>query len=97
MRRHTQPKKIDSILGDILSNRGYLNVCKEYDVISQWKNIVGEKISDVTVCSRVENGVLFVQVSSSAWRQELVFLKVKILQQIKEYTNCISIKDIVFY
>lgn len=97
MKRRTQPKKIDSILGDILSNRGYSTVCKEYDVISQWKNIVGEKISDVTVCNRVENGVLYVQVSSSAWRQELVYLKVKILQQIKENTNCISIKDIVFY
>ena len=60
-------EKLDSILGDILSNR-YLNVCKEYDVISQWKDIVGE-ISEVTVCNRVENGVLYVQVSSSAWRQ----------------------------
>jgi|SRR5690554_385509 predicted nucleic acid-binding Zn ribbon protein len=97
MRRYTQPKKIDSILGEILSNRGYLSVCKEYDVMSQWKNIVGEKISDVTVCNRVENGVLFVKVDSSAWRQELVFLKVKILQRIKESTNCNSIKDIVFY
>lgn len=97
MKKRNQPKKIDSIVGDILSKRGYLNICKEYDVIAQWKDIVGEKISEVTICSRVENGVLYVQVNSSAWRQELVYLKAKILHQIKENTNCISIKDIVFF
>jgi predicted nucleic acid-binding Zn ribbon protein len=97
MKRYNQPKKIDSILGNILSNRGYLNVCKEFDVISQWKDIVGDKVSEVTVCNRVENGVLYVQVSSSVWRQELVYLKINIMKKIKENTNCTSIKDIVFY
>ena len=49
------PEKIDSILSDILSERGYLTICKEYDVVSRWKEVVGERISSVTECIRVEN------------------------------------------
>lgn len=97
MIRRGQPKKIDSIVGNVLSQRGYLKVCREYDVISRWKEIVGERISDVTECSRVDNGVLYIKVNSSSWRQELVYLKEQILREIKDNTNCISIKDIVFF
>lgn len=90
------PEKIDSILSDILSERGYLTICKEYDVVSRWKEVVGERISSVTECIRVENGILYVKVFSAAWRQEIVFLKKQILTQIKNTTNCTTITDIVF-
>lgn len=97
MLRHNQPKKIDSIVGNVLSQRGYLKICKEYDVITQWESIVGEKIADVTECSKVENGVLYVRVKNSSWRNELVYLKATIIKNIIIHTDCSSIKDIVFY
>jgi hypothetical protein len=90
------PEKIETILGDILSERGYLTICKEYDVVSHWKEIVGEKISKVTECSRVENGILYVKVFSAVWRQEIVYLKPQIMLQIKNQTDCTTITDIVF-
>lgn len=93
----TQPKRIDSIVGNILSERGYFNACKEYDVVSKWKEIVGDKISEVTECSRVENGTLYVRVLSSCWRQELIYLKEKIIKEIKDNTKCLSINEIVFF
>jgi predicted nucleic acid-binding Zn ribbon protein len=91
------PEKIDSILGSILNERGYLTICKEYDVMSQWKSIVGEKVATVTQCERVENNVLYVRVISAVWRQEIVYLKKLILKNISEKTNCTSIKDIVVF
>lgn len=90
------PEKIDSILGDILSERGYLTICKEYEVVAKWKEIVGKKISEVTECSRVENGIIYVKVFSAAWRQEIVYLKPQLLSQIKRQTDCTTITDIVF-
>lgn len=92
----SSPEKIGNILENYLSERGYLSVCKEYNVISKWKDIVGEKIASITKCVNVENGVLYVSVESSAWRQELSFLKNDILSKIEEKTKCQSIKNIIF-
>lgn len=97
MSKSRYPEKIESILGTFLQERGYLNICKEYDVISQWKEIVGDKVAKVTQCDKVENGVLYVRVTSSAWRNEIVYCKNFILDSIKKNTGCTSIKDIVVF
>jgi predicted nucleic acid-binding Zn ribbon protein len=91
------PEKIDTILDTFLQERGYLSICKEYDVIAQWKEIVGEKVSRVTQCEKVENGVLYVRVISSTWRNEIAYCKKFILDSIKKNTGCTSIKDIVIF
>jgi predicted nucleic acid-binding Zn ribbon protein len=91
------PEKIGGLIDSILSDKGYLNVCKEYDVIVKWKEIVGERIASVTECSRIENGKLYVKVSSSSWRNEIVYLKEEIIKKIKQDTHCTSLNDIVFY
>ncbi len=91
------PEKIDSIVDNILSERGYHTICKEYEAVSKWKDIVGSKISKFSICDRIEDGILYVKVSSASWRHELVYLKNQILKQIKKETGCTTIKDIVFY
>ncbi|MDO5576569.1 MAG: DUF721 domain-containing protein [Fibrobacter sp.] len=91
------PEKIESIVDNILCERGYQTICKEYEVVSKWNEVVGEKISEISVCDRVEDGVLYVKVSSSSWRNELIYLKNKIINQIKKETECTTIRDIVFY
>lgn len=97
MSKSKYPEKIDSILGSFLQERGYLSICKEYDVISQWKEIVGEKVARVTQCEKVENGVLYVRVTSSVWRNEIVYCKKFILNSIQKNTGCTTIKDIVVF
>jgi len=81
----------------VLSERGYLTPCFEADVMQKWHAIVGEKISEVTECSEVREGIIYVRVSSASWRQELSFLKKEIIEKIKEKTRCNTIKDIIFF
>jgi predicted nucleic acid-binding Zn ribbon protein len=96
MSKYQPPEKIGLVLGDFLSERGYLNVCKEYDVMAKWNDIVGEKLFSVTKCDRVDNGILYVKVTSAPWRQEIAFLKQEILSRIKKEVGCTTIKEIVF-
>lgn len=91
------PEKIENIVDNILSERGYYSICKEYEAISKWKEIVGDRISEISNCDRIENGILYVKVSSASWRNELVYLKNQIIRQIKKETECTTIKDIVFF
>jgi len=94
--KKTAPEKIGSILDSVLTERGYLTICKEWDAVAKWKEIAGPRLGEVTECERVENGILFVRVSSSAWRQEIVYLKKELLDKIKDITGCATIRDIVF-
>ena len=92
-----KPQKLGDILRSVLSERGYLKQCLEAEIISQWPDIVGEKIADVTECTDVRNGIMYVKVSSSSWRNEISFLKKEIMDKIKKETRCKTIKDIIFH
>jgi predicted nucleic acid-binding Zn ribbon protein len=94
MKKATGPERVGSILEGILAERGYLSICKELPIQQRWPEIAGEQIAAVTVCDRVENGVVYVRVSSAPWRQELVYLKQQLLEKIKK--ECMTISDIVF-
>lgn len=91
------PQKLGDVMQSVLSERGYLTSCFEVDVMQKWHAIVGEKISAVTECSEVREGIIYIRVSSASWRQELSFLKKEIIEKIKEKTRCKTIKDIIFY
>ena len=91
------PQKIGAIVDALLSERGYLTECKELGVVRAWASLVGEQLSRVTECTRAERGVLFVRVTSAAWRQEISFMKQLLLSKIRMETGCATIKDIVFY
>lgn len=91
------PQKVGEIVRSVLSGRGYLRQCLEVEVISNWPDIVGERIADVTECTDVRKGVIYVKVSSSSWRNEISFLKKEIIDKVKKETRCKTIKDIAFY
>lgn len=92
----SSPEKLNSILNSFLSSKGYLSSCKEYSVLTRWEEIVGSSVASVSYCENVDNGILYVKVTSAAWRQELSFLKKNILSKIILSTDCSSITDIVF-
>lgn len=97
LKKKKQPELIGNLIDSILQERGYLSICKEWDVVAKWPAIVGEKIASVTECTRMEDGRLYVKVASSSWRNEIVFLKDEIIKKIKKETDCSSLYDIVFY
>ena len=97
MKKSSTPELLGSIIESVLSERGYLAPCRELGVVQAWPLLVGEKLSKATECTRVDNGVLYVRVASSPWRQELSFMKQCLLEKIKRETHCMTIKDIVFY
>jgi predicted nucleic acid-binding Zn ribbon protein len=86
---------IDAMLEKLLP--GFRAVCKEWEVVDRWHEIVTGRISEESECSRVENGVLHVRIESSTWRQEATYLKEDIKAAIRRVTGCETIRDIVFY
>ncbi len=61
---------------------GIARTLKQYDVLTLWESVVGEQIARVASAQRIENGVLFVRVTTAPWRAELAMKRVEIMQKI---------------
>jgi hypothetical protein len=86
---------IDAMLERLLP--GFHTICKEWEVVDRWPEIMIGRVAEVTECSGVENGVLHVRVKSAAWRNDLMYLKEDIKTAIRRVTGCETIRDILFY
>ena len=46
-RRHEEPRRIGSIVEEVLAGQGYLTVCREYDIFRKWPDIVDARFAEV--------------------------------------------------
>ncbi|MCD6501201.1 DUF721 domain-containing protein [bacterium] len=79
-----QPEPISSIIRRILSKSGLDKEIKKSEIFGQWPEIVGKKIASKAELVAIEQGILFVQVSDSSWRNELSLMEGIIIAKINE-------------
>jgi predicted nucleic acid-binding Zn ribbon protein len=87
---------VSTALHSMLRDLGIDRTVARYDVINSWPDIVGEKIARVTVPERVDRGILFVSVTTAAWRTELTLNRTAILKKINALVGSGAVKDIRF-
>jgi len=87
---------LGSVLNKVFDELGINQSIKRYQVLSDWNDIVGKRISDLTEPQRVADNKIIVKVKNDSWRQELVFYKPAILNKIQTKTGSQTIKDIIF-
>jgi predicted nucleic acid-binding Zn ribbon protein len=87
-------KKINSAVDRIVRRIAGKHALEEYEAFRNWNDIVGGVIAGVSVPVRVANGVLFVTVKNSTWRQELMMQKPQILEKFRERFGPGVIRDI---
>jgi predicted nucleic acid-binding Zn ribbon protein len=91
-----KPVCMRDVLSELCHRWGIERKVKEYSALSQWSQIVGEKIAEKAKPIGIERGKLFVQVDSSSWRNELTFLKREIKDKMNRAVGSPVIKDIIF-
>ncbi len=90
------PENIGAVLQNLLRNLGLEKRMKEQDLIINWEKIVGNNIAENTKPFKIEGAKLFLKVKSSAWRNELFYLKKDILQKLNQSAKQELVKDIIF-
>ncbi|MFC1540669.1 DciA family protein [Candidatus Margulisiibacteriota bacterium] len=65
-------------------------------LLSLWPKVVDERVGRNTEALKIRNNVLYVGTSSSAWAQELTFLKKGFMEKFNEAAGRTAIKDIRF-
>lgn len=90
------PSQLNSVLRELLRNLGLERRVAECAAIRLWPEAVGEQIAAVTTAVRMHDGILFVKVKSSIWRQELLYYKGHILRRINSAVGEKVVRDIRF-
>ncbi len=82
-------------LEKMIKKYGLETPIEQNKAIFLWDEIVGEQIASHTEAEKVSYGKLFVKVSSPVWRNELVFQKEEILNEINKKLTNAKINEII--
>lgn len=84
-------EKAETVLEDLIRRYGMESKLQETRLSHVWPQVVGPAIAAVTRPVRIENGILWVQVRSSSWVQELTFRRHYILERLASYLPSLRI------
>ncbi|MBP7459895.1 MAG: DUF721 domain-containing protein [Candidatus Delongbacteria bacterium] len=87
---------VAELLNRIFDQAGIRDDIEKEKILLIYPRIVGPTISQVSRAVRFENHILYIQVDTPVWRQELVFWKKKILENYRQQLRSDSISDIKF-
>lgn len=90
-------KKLSDVFKDIIKSNQLDDKIRKAKVIAMWSEIVGPHISKNTYNLRFEDNKLIVYVKSDALKNELIFMKNQIIQNIHHHIKHHFIEDIIFY
>ncbi len=91
-----EPERIGPILQRVLRRKGWERRLKEYQAVDLWEKAVGEPIGRHTRSLRCVDSKLFVGVESPSWRNELIFLKPRLIRKLNQSLGGKIVSDIIF-
>ena len=95
MKRNNTEQKGD-VIRRLLRQQGLETPLNEYRLVDAWKDVVGETITRYTMNLYIKNQTLYVQLSSSVLRQELMMGRELLVRSLNEKVGSQVIVNIVF-
>ena len=95
MRERSRLEAVGPLLSDVLQGLGLDRRLREFKAVEIWDAVVGETIAQNTRPIGIREGVLFVEVASSVWMQELVLLRDDIVERLNRELGETRVRRIV--
>jgi len=93
-RKEAQP--LSSILKELLKTQQLDTKLNEVRLINSWEKILGANIASYTKGKYIKNKILFVHVTSSVLRSELMMSRQRLVELLNDSVGEKVITDIVF-
>ncbi len=90
----TRPVAVKNVLQDLLTPGELQSMKQRQQIREVWERVLPAPLRSQTRLLEVRRRELWVEVSASAWGQELQFLKPQILQRLAEVLGLGIIKDL---
>lgn len=91
-----RPERVRGILDRVVKSLDLERGLREHRAVSCWPEVVGERVARSARAVAIRKGTLFVEVESSAWMHQLVFLKPTVIERLNERLGAETVGDIVF-
>ena len=88
--------KVGDLLPSVLKRLGLERRFNEQLVLTLWPTVVGDELASRTKATRIDQGILFVQVDHGAWLQELHFIEKELIDKLCARAPGVTIKRIRF-
>ena len=88
---------LQDLLRNVYEQNDMTDAVNQNAVIDAYNEVVGDMIAQLSRNFKLKKGVLHVQLSSAALRQEMSFRKESLLAKINEKITGFELKDIVFF
>ena len=87
---------ISEIIQELLAKNNMKSRLDETTITQKWEEVVGKTMAKYTRKVYVNKGVLYVEVTSSVARNELVMNRSMLIEKLNQTTGSETIKDIIF-
>ena len=94
--RRSKTISLAEALNDYIREMNFGTKLSEASVINSWEETVGKAISSRTTRIYIKDHILYVHLSSSVVRNELLMLREALREKLNQKTGSEVIKDIVF-
>lgn len=94
--KRNNTEQIGDVIRRLLRQQGLETPLNEYRLVDAWKDVVGETITRYTMNLYIKNQTLYVQLSSSVLRQELMMGRELLVRNLNEKVGSQVIVNIVF-
>ena len=88
------PQALSEILQAFLKRRGLLQEMKNRQWLANWDDLVGATIAEEARPIKVERGILWIGVKSAPQANQLLYLKQKLIERIREVYPDSGIRDL---
>jgi hypothetical protein len=93
--RKSNQQSIGELLSAFVKENKLDSRLQEVELISTWKKIAGEYIANHTTEIKIYKGVLHLQLDSPACREELMYKRTEVMNEINKVAGKLIIKEIV--
>lgn len=90
---HTQ--KISDVIRESLHEMQIDRKLKEVNIVSQWESLMGRTVASRTSKIYIRNHILYIHVTSSVLKNELIMLRQDIISRLNEKAGEQLIEEIV--
>ena len=94
--KRNNAEQIGDVLRQFLRQQGLETPLNEYRLVDAWKDVVGPVITRYTTNLFIKNQVLYVSLSSSVIRQELMMGRELLVRTLNQRVGATVITNIIF-
>ena len=94
--RQTKTHSAKSALQALCDHLGYSKRIRLVRAVEFWEEVVGKPIADISEAISIKDGILKVKTNDPAWRQELNYMKRKIIRKLNKALGDDIVSDIKF-